>query len=47
MFTFYNSNIHCKIGNTISGGEWALDGEETFKIEIINGIAYFYRDNGL
>jgi hypothetical protein len=44
MFTFDSNNtIHCKIGNTTSG-TWNFD-EGTFKIEIINGIAYFY--NGL
>lgn len=45
MLTFDSNNntIHCKIGNTTSG-TWNFD-EGTFKIEIINGIAYFY--NGL
>lgn len=46
MFSFYNNQVHCKIGNTISG-IWNLDGDETFKIEIINGVAYFYRQGGL
>lgn len=48
MFIFDDGdNVSYKVGNTISLQTWPITGEEIFKIEIIDGVAYFYMGNSL